>query len=132
MTLIDGRIPASLDTDGMTPDEKRRHEQLRAHRALMLLMERVPLQLPFTNWTIADYPTHIAAMYSKSRKGAPEARSAMRRLVKALGDGWELAVKIHDASNEKITVVGEIEGVRCELWVLVDRCTCDCHSAVTE
>lgn len=125
MTLIDGRIPANLDTDGMTPDEKRQHEQLRAHRALLLLMERVPLQLPIASWTIDS--RGIEAMYNQHRKGTPKPRSAMRQLVKALGDGWTHTVRTHDPKHDKINVVGEIEGVRCELWVLVEHCTCDCH-----
>lgn len=108
----------------LTPDERRQAQQLQAHRVLMLLMDRVPLQLPFTNWTISR--DGIRAMYSQHQQGAPEPRGAMRRLAAEML-GFEHAVRTHDAQADKISVVGEIEGIRCELWVLVDRCACDCH-----
>ena len=131
MSLLDS--PAVAVDPDLTPGDLHRHESRRRIHALSLLMERVPAELPFINWTIRDYPTEILAMYSSSRQGATDARSAMRRAARVLGDGWERTVRTHDSGSDRISVVGEIDGIRCELWVLVDRCACDCHhSAVTE
>jgi hypothetical protein len=115
----------------MTPDQLHRHEMRKRAHALSTLMQQVPAELPFTNWTIRDCPIEILAMYSSSRAGAADARSAMRRVARVLGDGWERTVRTHDSGSDRVSVVGEIDGIRCELWVLVDRCTCSCHAEET-
>lgn len=129
MTLIDSATPAVLADDGMSPDEQRKHDALHAHRALGLLIARVPLDMPIGEWCIRAGGIECLAN-PKWNATDDEIRDFMRRLAKAVD--MEYAERRHSNTQNMVAATGEIEGVHVRLWQLVKPCTCSCHSAVTE
>jgi hypothetical protein len=129
VSILDAILPDGLDADGMTPDEKRQHDAFIAHRALGLLMQRIPVDVPITRWSIEGFD--IEAELNDLPFTKAQVRSTMRRAAKALG--FEYTARPFSTERDKISVIGSVDGVtRCEIWVLVDPCVCSCHSAVTE
>lgn len=109
------------------PDEKRVNQQLRAHRAMGLLMQLIPADMPFTAWTITG--EGVDAMYNVHPHNASDsqARTDLRRLARIL-DGFEFSERPHLGGQNKARIVGTVSGVDVELWVLVHPCTCHCHA----
>lgn len=110
-----------------SPDDKRRNDDLRAHRAMGLLMHVIPLNMPFTSWRIDS--TGIEALYNIHAHNVSndQAHVDMRRLAKGL-DGFEYTSRPHGNGKDKVSAIGSIGGVRVDLWVLLDPCTCHCHT----
>lgn len=123
MTAIDDTAAAAL-----TAAEESRLALLDAYRALNELIGRVPLDIPIADWRI--HRDGISAMHNKHEKRGDDPHATMRRLAAALG--FERTVRPHDGSYDKISVLGSIDGVRCEIWVLVKPCHCTCHAAVAQ
>lgn len=123
MSLFDTVTPAAPDADGMTPDEKRQFETMRAHRMLGLLIQRIPADVHMYELTMRH--DGISAMPHKS--GTDDEQRILIRRLAALLDGFEYTDRPHDSSRDRVAAVGEIGGVRVELWSLVDQCQCHCH-----
>lgn len=120
-------IPAGLGADGMTPDEQRQFESLRMQMLLGRLIHMIPVDVPVFEYIIRG--GEIQAMPKKPGTD-DEQRFVMRRLAKVLG--FEYTDRPHNGSKDRIAAVGEIDGVRVELWNLVSPCHCSCHSEVAK
>jgi hypothetical protein len=128
--VLDTTIPAGLDRDGMSRDERRQFETLRAHRALGLIMQRVPMWLPMWNWSIrigvhgaADNTIGIEGHFG-SMPNDHASRAALMGLAEQFG--LEYAEKPHLSENI-ITATGMYAGVRVRFFDLVQPCLCGCR-----
>lgn len=122
MTLIDSRIPAGLDADGMSPDERRQYDQLRAHRVLGQILMRIPLSIPVPDLVIRGGALELLV----TGAGGDHAKRAN---VMALGEQFELdytETPHGDGSLNWVAATGTYSGVRVKFWQLVDPCDCGC------
>lgn len=124
MTLLDTRIPAGLDADGMTADERRQFEQLRAHRALGLIMQRVQLNIPVFDWLIRANAIEImiGGLLSDHEKRA-------RIMLLAEQFGFEYTETKHGASQNMVAASGIYGETPVRFWQLVAPCSCGCGVA---
>ena len=133
MTVLDTRIPAGLDTDGMTPDERRQYETLQAHRALGLLMQRVPISTHLWRWSIcpgihgdANNTIGIEATIGTTPNGHA-ARADIMKLAEQFGLAY--AEKPHGNGKNIVTATGFYAGVAVRFFDLVQACACGCEAA---
>lgn len=133
MTALDlhNTLPADVDdaeTD-LSPEEQRRTNDLRAHRAMGLLMQLIPDDMTFTGWTITG-SSSVDAMLDVTATGVSDdqARGRMRWLGRLL-DGFEFTERPHNATRNRVALKGIVGGVDAELWVLLAPCHCRCHGA---
>lgn len=117
-------IPAGLDFDGMTADERRQHDTRQAVHALALLLQMVPADIRIFEWRIM----HDAAIeIMPSNLGDHHAeRLTIRRLADEL-PGFEFVERPHSTALNRVTAVGLVANVRVEFWTLLRPCTCTCH-----
>lgn len=132
MTVLDSRIPAGLDADGMTPDERRQYETLRAQRTLGLLMQRVPIQLNMWSWTvrIGIHGATDNTIGIEGHLGSMPNDHASRAAIMGLAEQFGLAYteKPHLSENI-ITATGFYAGVPVRFLDLVKPCACGCEVA---
>lgn len=131
--VLDTRIPAGLNADGMTPDEARQYQTLRAHRALGLLMQRVPISIPFWRWSISagihtaiDNTLGIEATLGDIPNG-----HASRAAVMGLSEqfGLDYVEKPHLNGKNIVSATGFYAGVPVKFYDLVEPCACGCGGA---
>lgn len=123
MSLLDTRIPAGLDENGMDPDERRQFNTLQAHRALGLIMQRVPIGFRVFDWLIRDGGIEIML--------SADSDHAKRAMVMALGEqfGFEYVENRHGSSQNMVSASGFYSGVSVKFWQLVSPCSCGCGVA---
>lgn len=126
--VLDTGIPAGLDSDGMTRDERRQFETLQAHRALGLIMQRVPMSIPMWSWTVCigvhgatDNKIGIEGNLAAMPNGHAS-RAALMGLAEQFG--LEYAEKPHLSENI-VTASGFYAGVPVRFFDLVKPCLCD-------
>lgn len=126
MTILDTRIPAGLDANGMSPDERRQYETLRAHRALGLLMQRIPVSASIGDWTIRGGRIEILT-------GGCRTGHAARAKVLLLAEqfGLTYAEKPHINGRNHISASGVYAEASVEFWDLVEPCACEDCGGVT-
>lgn len=123
MSLIDSRIPAALDEDGMSPDEKQQYEMLRAHRVLGLLIQRIPLSTPMWRWAICSDGSHAIEGTLAVTASGHESRAHLMALAEQLG--LDYSEKPHINGKNIVSAVGVYAGVRVKLLDLVKPCACE-------
>lgn len=130
MTALDTRIPAGLDADGMSPDERRQYEALRAHRALGLMVQRIPLDIPMWRWSICSGITSSTdnALGIDAHLGELANDHASRAAVMKLAEqfGLEYIEKPHINGRNIVSANGRYAEAPVKLWTLVNPCTCGC------
>lgn len=124
MSLLDTRIPAGLDENGMDPDERRQYEMLRAHRAMGLLMQRVPLGTKIGDWLIRG--GHIEALVG-AVKTDHDKRAAVMLLAEQFG--FEYREDRRDDGLLMVTASGTYADAPAKFWQLVKPCNCGCGVA---
>lgn len=133
MTILDTRIPAGLDKNGMTPDEARQYQMLRAHRALGLLMQRVPINIPLWRWSVVsgvhsvtDRTIGIEANLG-TMPNDHASRAAIMKLAEQFGFAYD--EKPHLDDKNIVTATGTYADVHVRFFKLVKPCACGCEVA---
>lgn len=133
MTAVASTIPAGLDADGMSPEERRQYEMLRAHRVMGLLMQRVPLDIPMTRWSVGDSLLGFrVALVVEGSVGIMPTDHASRAAVMKLAEQLNLTYseEPHGDSRNIVSATGRYNGVHVKLFDLVKPCTCGCGGAL--
>lgn len=117
-------ITPGLDRDGMDADERRQFETLRAHRAMGLLMQRVPLGTKIGDWVIRA--GCIEALVG-GVKTDHEKRAAVMRLAEQFG--FEYREDRRDDGLLMVTASGTYADAHAKFWQLVKPCGCGCDGA---
>lgn len=130
MTVLDTRIPAGLDSDGMTPDERRQFETLRAHRALGLLIQRVPVRYTMWRWSICAgvhgvTDRSIGVEVTLGSTTGHDARATLMGLAEQFG--LDYAEKPHGNGDNIVTATGFYAGAPVRFLKLVEPCACGCE-----
>lgn len=133
MSLLDTRIPAGLDENGMDPDERRQYETLRAHRALGLIVQRVPLDIPMWRWAICSGIVHNTdnTLGIDAHLGDMPNDHASRASIMKLAEqlGLDFTEKPHLNGKNIVSARGRYAEVPVKIWTLVSPCTCGCGVA---
>ncbi len=123
-------IPVGLDENGMDPDERRQYDALRAHRALGLLMQRVPLDIPMWRWSvcsgIVDSTDNTLGIDAHLGELANDhaSRAAIMKLAEQFG--IDFTEKPHINGKNIVSAHGRYAGVPVRFWTLVAPCMCGC------
>jgi hypothetical protein len=129
MSSFDTVIPEGLGEDGMTAAEQRQFDNRMAARALCLLVQMVPVDIPIDEWSITD--GCVQARHSVDGLSPNQVRASMRRLALRLGEGFiQEEFPVGNGMN-KAAVVGRLAGVAVRVWVLALACECGCHEEAT-
>jgi hypothetical protein len=121
MSLLDTRIPAGLDADGMTPDERRQFEMMRAHRAMGLVMARVPISTNLGDCTVRGGCVDILVGGLRSDH---DKRAKLMLLAEQFG--FEYTEQHHVGDQNMVAATGTYAGAPVKFWQLVRPCSCGC------
>lgn len=128
--VLDIRMPAGLDSDGMTPDERRQHETMQAARVQLLLMQRVPMSLPVWRWSVISGVTKVGdpRIGVEGHLGVMPSDHASRAAVMKLAEqfGLDYVEKPHSEGKNSVTATGFYAGVSVRFFDLVEPCPCGC------
>lgn len=124
MTALDTRTPVRLDADGMSPDERRQFETLRAHRALGLIVRRVPIGIKLGDLTIRD---GCLDMLVGGVRSDHEKRAVVMMLAEQFG--FEYTERDHGQGQNKVAATGVYAETSAMFWQLVKPCDCGCAVA---
>lgn len=131
MTILDTTIPAGLDQDGMTANERRQYELLKAHRALGLLIQRIPINTPWWRWSVVRDSVSFDKFAVEGHLGTVPNGHASRAIVMGIAEqfGFEYAEKPHGDGKNIITATGIHADVNVKVFDLVAPCACGCGGA---